>query len=258
MVQAYNIFIGRIKKDGSLIVNNKIRDKVKTIPGLKVYTYSVKEGSDFAVSGLNINNGNYCFDVETPDGKIADLIYNCPGLMNLENAVAAISIAHLTGVKSSEIRKALINFKGVARRFDIRVNVPGKIYIDDYAHHPEELNFLIESIREFYKDRKVTGIFQPHLFSRTRDNAEAFAESLDKFDRVILLPVYPAREDPIDGVDASLILNKMNLADRVLIEKTELLKRLEAIDIDILLTIGAGDIDSMVGPIEKMLNQSTE
>jgi len=152
-----------------------------------------------------------------------------------------------------EIRKAIILFRGVKRRFDIRVNLPGLAYIDDYAHHPEEIKACIRSVREYFAGRRVTGIFQPHLFSRTRDHAEGFAKILDELDEAILLPIYPAREKPITGISSELILGKMKLQNRKLLKMDEILSWLDPGKIDVLVTIGAGDIDRLVGPITEKL-----
>ena len=149
------------------------------------------------------------FNLQTPDGVISDLHFPFPGIINIENLTAAIAVALNCGVTEEEIRKAVILFQGVRRRFDIRVNLPGLAYIDDYAHHPEEIRACVTSVREFFAGRKVTGIFQPHLFSRTRDHADGFAEILDELDEAILLPVYPAREKPIPGVDSGMIFSRM-------------------------------------------------
>ena len=159
------------------------------------------------------------------------------------------------GVTEDEIRKAIIFSREYSRRFDIRVNLPGLTYIDDYAHHPEEIRACIMSVKEYFGGRKITGIFQPHLFSRTRDHAEGFASILDELDEVILLPVYPAREKPIPGVTSELIFNKMKLAKKRLLKMTDILAELDVKKLDVLVTIGAGDIDRLVEPIEKKLKR---
>lgn len=146
-------------------------------------------------------------------------------------------------------------FQGVRRRFDIRVNIPGLAYVDDYAHHPEEIKACIRSVREFFRGRRITGIFQPHLFSRTRDHADGFARILDELDEVILLPVYPARELPIKGVSSELIFNKMICKNKRLLEKKDIPGKLDIRNLDVLVTIGAGDIDTLVGPIEDLLKK---
>ncbi len=253
MVEAYNIFASRVREGGSLIVNSKIRDRIKGRGKIPVYTYGLDKNSDFRIDKLRIEKGSYYFNVVSPSGEITDLISNLPGKLNLENTIAAISLASLIGVSDNEIRRALIHFKGVKRRFDIRFNSDEVTYIDDYAHHPKELDYLLNSVREFYGHRHITIVFQPHLFTRTLEHASAFARSLDIADRVVLLPVYPAREEPIEGVSSRIIFDRMKCNDRVLINKEELVDFLASRKLDILLTVGAGDIDTLVSPIEQML-----
>jgi UDP-N-acetylmuramate--alanine ligase len=161
----------------------------------------------------------------------------------------------MCGVKESEIRKAVLLFQGVKRRFDIRINFPGHTYIDDYAHHPEEIRACIRSVKEYFGGRRITGIFQPHLFSRTRDHASGFAEILDELDEVILLPVYPARENPIEGVNSEMIFRQMKSEKKRLLEKSDIPGILDVKNIDVLLTIGAGDIDTLVKPIEEKIRK---
>ncbi len=180
-------------------------------------------------------------------------IFGFPGIINIENLTAAIAVAMISGVTEQEIRKAVMLFQGVKRRFDIRINLPGLAFVDDYAHHPEEIKACISSVKEFFKGRKITGIFQPHLFSRTRDHAEGFAAILDELDEVILLPIYPAREKPIDGVTSEIIFNKMKSERKKLLNKEDIPAKLDVTRLDVLLTIGAGDIDTLVIPIEKKL-----
>jgi len=156
-------------------------------------------------------------------------------------------------VTEQEIRKAVLLFQGVRRRFDIRINVPGLAFVDDYAHHPEEIRACITCVKEYFSGRKITGIFQPHLFSRTLDHADGFAKILDELDEVILLPIYPAREKPIEGVTSELIFNKMKSVKKRLLAKSDLPGELDSKNIDVLLTIGAGDIDTLVIPIEEKL-----
>jgi len=169
---------------------------------------------------------------------------------------AAIALALNCGVNEDEIRNAIVRFQGVRRRFDIRVNLPGIAYVDDYAHHPEEIRAFVTSLREYFPGRKITGVFQPHLFSRTLDHADGFAAVLDELDEVILLPVYPAREQPIPGVASEMILGKMKLAQRRVIPMSELVESLDIRKLDVLATIGAGDIDSLVAPIEDKIRRA--
>ncbi len=178
-----------------------------------------------------------------------------PGLFNVENSIAAASAAWLSGSSDDEIRFGINSFQGVKRRFDHRINRPGFLYIDDYAHHPEELKACIGSVRALYPHRHITGIFQPHLFTRTRDFAAGFAESLSLLDRVILLDIYPARELPIEGVNSAMLLKNIKSADKCLSTKHEVLSLLKEIKPDILLTLGAGDIDQLVPEIELLFSK---
>ncbi len=255
VVDSYNIFGEKILKGGTLVVNEKVEDKVKNIEGVTIYSYGFEETSDFRLSNLKREAEYFVFDMVTPEGVIKDVVSLSPGKANLENVIAGVALALLAGVTEEEIIKALIHFKGVVRRLDVRINRPEIVFVDDYAHHPRELKFLAESIRDHYDNRKLTAVFQPHLYSRTRDHAAGFAESLDLFDSVILLPIYPAREKPVEGVSSVMIFDKMRLDDKVIIEKENLLEHLEKLNIEILLTIGAGDIDSLVKPIEEMLKR---
>lgn len=177
-----------------------------------------------------------------------------PGKINVENAIAASAVAIICGVEEEELRLALSNFMGVRRRFDYRIKNENLVFIDDYAHHPKELWESISSVKAIYPDKKITGIFQPHLYTRTRDFADGFAESLDLLDELILLDIYPARELPIENVDSNLILSKMKSKGRIC-SKGELIDQIKQSKIEVLLTLGAGDIDKLVEPIEKVLNQ---
>ena len=219
------------------------------------FTYGADPGSDFHAFNIEHHTDYYSFSIRTPDITIRDLHFTYPGIINIENITAASAIALMCGVTEQELRKGIVLFQGVRRRFDIRFNIPGLAYIDDYAHHPEEINACIRSVREFFRGRRITGIFQPHLFSRTRDHADGFARILDELDEVILLPVYPARELPIEGVSSELIFNKMKCKNKRLLDKDDIPDKLDIRNLDVLVTIGAGDIDTLVGPIEEMLKK---
>jgi UDP-N-acetylmuramate--alanine ligase len=255
MIDAYNIFCHRIRRGGSLVINHGIRDKILIPDGVKGFTYGFDEGADFRAQNIRQEGECFLFDLKTPGKIIENIRFPFPGRINIENAAAAASLALLNGVTEFELRKALLIFQGVQRRFDIRINRPGLIYIDDYAHHPEEIRACITSVREFFGGRKVTGIFQPHLFSRTKDHAEGFAKILDTLDEVIILPIYPAREKPMEGVTSSIIFEKMVNRNKRLLEKTDIPGALDIDNLDVLLTIGAGDIDRLVAPIEAELNK---
>jgi UDP-N-acetylmuramate--alanine ligase len=254
MVEGYNVFCSKIKRGGTLIVNNKIRREIITPDGVKCFTYGLDSGSDYMATHIEHQKDYYIFNLKTPDGIIEDLHFAFPGIINIENFTAAIAIALMCGVTEQEIRKAVILFQGVQRRFDIRINRPGLAYIDDYAHHPEEIRACITSVKEYFSGRKITGIFQPHLFSRTRDHADGFAAILDELDETILLPIYPAREKPVEGVTSEIILRKMKSGKKSLLRKEDIPDKLDVSKLDVLITIGAGDIDTLVKPIEDKLN----
>jgi UDP-N-acetylmuramate--alanine ligase len=255
MIEAYNIFCGKIRKGGNLIFNSKIADEIIVPEGVNCYTYGFDPKADFHAFNIEHCKDYYSFSIKTPTSIIEDLHLAFPGIINIENFTAAIAIALMCGVTEQEIRKAVLLFQGVQRRFDIRINCPGLAYVDDYAHHPEEIRACIISLKEFFNGRKLTGIFQPHLFSRTRDHAAGFASMLDELDEVILLPIYPARENPIEGVTSELILNKMKLKKRKLLNKKDIPGKLDIANLDVLITIGAGDIDTLVKPIEDKLRE---
>ena len=255
MVEAYNIFCGKIRQGGNLVVNSTIRKDILVPAGVTCYTYGSDPDSDFHAFDIENHKDYYSFSIRTPDKIIVDLHFTYPGIINIENITAASAIALMCGVTEQELRRGILLFQGVRRRFDIRINIPGLAFIDDYAHHPEEINACIRSVREFFRGRRITGIFQPHLFSRTRDHADGFARILDELDEVILLPVYPARELPIEGVSSELIFNKMKLKNKRLLEKKDIPGKIDLHNIDVLVTIGAGDIDTLVGPIEEMLKR---
>lgn len=256
MIEGYNEFCRKIRKGGSLIINKKIEKAIKVPDGLKCYTYGIDSDADYCAFNIKNSKGYYSFDIKTPSEIFYDLHFPFPGIINIENLTAAISIALLCGVTEQEIRKAIILFQGVKRRFDIRINIPGLTYIDDYAHHPEEIRASINSVKEYFSGRKITGIFQPHLFTRTRDHAEGFADALDNLDEVILLPIYPAREEPIRGVTSELIFNKMKMTNKKLLKKEDIPEKLDVNGIDVIVTLGAGDIDSLVEPIENKLKKA--
>jgi UDP-N-acetylmuramate--alanine ligase len=253
MIAAYNEFAAKIRKGGVLVYNSSLKGRVIHPDGVKCLTYGAADGSDYRYSSVEHKDDYYTFTLDTPGGRISNIRFPFPGIINIENLTAAISMALNCGVTEDEIRKAAVIFRGVRRRFDIRVNMPGLVYVDDYAHHPEEIKAFILSIREYFGKRKITGIFQPHLFTRTRDHAEGFAAILDQLDEVILLPVYPAREKPIEGVSSEMILERMKLKNKRMMQMSDIPGKLDISAIDVLATIGAGDIDRLAGPIEDKL-----
>jgi UDP-N-acetylmuramate--alanine ligase len=253
MIKAYNVFCSKIRKRGTLFINYRIKDIIKVPDGVTGFTYGSDKASDYRYFDVKRYGDYYSFSISTPEGVISDIHFPFPGIINIENLTAAIAVAVCCGVTEQELRKGIVLFKGVRRRFDIRLNMPGLAYIDDYAHHPEEIRSCINSIREYFAGRKITGIFQPHLYSRTRDHADGFAAILDELDEALLLPVYPAREKPIPGVTSEMIFDKMRSRNKRMMNMEDIPEKLEIKDIDVLVTIGAGDIDRLVDPIEEKL-----
>lgn len=256
MLEAFSSFTGNIVSGGSLILKKGLELPLQLADESKVYSYAVNEEADYFASNLRIENGLYHFDFTYPFGKIDNLILGIPGLYNVENTVAAIAAALLAGVTPDEISSSLPTFRGVKRRFDIRLNKNGFVYIDDYAHHPEEIKACINSARDMFPVKKITGIFQPHLYSRTRDFTSEFAESLSLLDEIILLPIYPARELPISGVSSEMLLSLINKSNKHLLQKTDLPDYFVGKQTEVLLTMGAGDIDTLVEPIENFFKTS--
>ena len=255
MIESFEKFISHIREGGMLIIKRGVAiNTEKTAATL--YSYSLNDNrADFYTSNLRLSGegGYYIFDLHTPGEIISNCQLGYPGLINVENAVAASAAAYLAGANAGDIRSGLEDYLGVIRRFDVRFKNENNVYIDDYAHHPEELNAVINSVKALYPGRKVTGIFQPHLFSRTRDFAYEFALSLDQLDETILVPIYPAREEPIPGVSSELIFNKMRSDKKFLAEKAEVASLLKDHSTDIVLTLGAGDIDSIASDITEVL-----
>jgi UDP-N-acetylmuramate--alanine ligase len=258
MVEAYNVFCNKIRPGGILVINSRIQKDIVVPNGVTCFTYGLDSNADFRAFNIEMGKDYYRFNLKTPTIVIDDLHFAFPGTINIENLTAAIAIALRCGVTEQEIRKAVILFQGVRRRFDIRINWPDLAYVDDYAHHPEEIKACITSVKEYFSGRKITGIFQPHLFSRTRDHADGFATVLDELDEVILLPIYPAREKPIKGVTSEMIFTRMKSGGKRLLNKEDIPGKLDISNLDVLLTIGAGDIDTLVMPIEEKLKIERE
>lgn len=233
------------KVEGQLLV-------CKGLP-LEGITYAVNEKADYYADNLKIDNGTYIFDVKTPKEIITNIKFNLPGKHNVLNAVVALAMANIYGVSLQVIAKALLSFKGVKRRFTYKIKTDKTILIDDYAHHPNEINAVLDSIREMYPSKKVLAIFQPHLYSRTKDFADEFAESLSKFDEVILLDIYPAREEPIKGVTSKWLLSKIKLSNKKLSNKKKLKDDVYLSKAPIKVMLGAGDIGGLVEDIKKSL-----
>ena len=253
VIEAFGQFTAQVDADGAVVVKHGVEVPLANTTA-KVLRYSYDKPCDFYASDIQpMEGGRFDFTLNHPGGRIEHCSVGIPGWVNVENAVAAAAVALLHGTTPAAIRAALATFQGVKRRFDIHVNTPRIAYVDDYAHHPNEIKAAISSIRNIFPGRKLLGIFQPHLYTRTRDFATEFAEALSGLDALILLPIYPAREEPIPGVNAELIFDQVTLSDKVLIPKEQLLDHLKTRDIDCLVSFGAGDVDRFIEPIENWL-----
>jgi UDP-N-acetylmuramate--alanine ligase len=251
--ESFSQFLSQVKPGGAIILKKGIEPGIE-LNNRKLYTYSFDSfNTDFYASDIRCEEYYYVFNIVTPGDVIRHVKLKYPGLTNVENAVAAAAAAFVAGVGPDIIGRALSKFTGVQRRFDIQYQNGKRIFIDDYAHHPRELDAIISSVRKLYPGKKITGIFQPHLYSRTRDFAAEFAESLSALDDLILLDIYPAREKPIEGISSRIIFDKVTIAQKVLCKKSELLNILEKRDPEILLSMGAGDIDKYVGKIKQLM-----
>ncbi len=253
MHESYKQFSKQVKKEGFLIVKKNVDNELNLSD--KRLVYSLNLNTEYCAEGVNIKDAQFVYDVKSPLECVSGVTIGLPGLHNVENSIAAVAVVQQLGLKADQIREALRSFKGVKRRFDYRIKSEDLVFIDDYAHHPEELKAAIGAAKQLYPDKKVTGIFQPHLYSRTKDFADGFAESLDLLDECILLDIYPAREIPIKGVTSQMLLDKMKLGNKHLVKKENLLEFLKNKPLEVLITLGAGDIDALVEPIEKMLSK---
>ncbi len=238
---------------GSLVMKHGIELQPRLQAGVKCYTYSAEPEGDFHAENIRIADGQITFDFVTPQETVTNIRLGVPVWVNIENAVAAMTVAWLNGVTADELRSGIASFRGVLRRFNIHVNTPKVAYIDDYAHHPEEIATAINSIRKLFPERKLIGVFQPHLYTRTRDFAEDFSRVLHTMDELILLPIYPAREEPIPGVTSEMLGGQV-------IEKKDLVAALQqrvaaSTQPLVILTVGAGDIDRLVPQITNALHE---
>ena len=238
-------FTKKIKQGGKLFIRNGLP--------LEGITYGIEDDSNYCIRNLRIESATYVFDVVTPFGNVEGVKFNKPGQHNLLNALVAFAMAVQVGIPPSRLAKALNTFKGVKRRFSYHIKTDNIVYIDDYAHHPTEINAIHQAVREMYPNSKVLAVFQPHLYSRTRDFVDDFAESLSKFDEIILLDIYPARELPIKGVTSEWLLNKIKNPNKTLIPKLDLPKMVKKSNATIILTMGAGDIGEEVKHIKEAL-----
>jgi len=254
MCDAYAAFSQKTRPEGLFIVHHKLSHLGALRSSRSTYSLD-QRSADIHATNIIVAEGAYHYDVHAWDWTLTQLRLPMGGRHNVENSLPAIAIAHYLGVSDDGIREGLASFRGVRRRFEFHLQQPGRAFIDDYAHHPEELRVLIEGVRDLYPASTLTLVFQPHLFSRTRDLAEVFASSLDLADQVLLMPVYPAREEPIPGVDSSLIAERMQRQPFLAEGPGEVLDWLEAYPTEILVTAGAGDIDRLAVPIQKFLSK---
>jgi len=253
MEQAFIDFSARIKPGGLLLSKFGLKRTGDLKAGRHLTYHLQNENADVYAANIKMNNGSYKFDVLIEGTKINDVVLNMGGMHNIENVIAAIAVAHDLKIEADKIKKAVADFRGVKRRFEYIVKNEEQVMVDDYAHHPEELRALISGAKKLFPGKKCTVVFQPHLYSRTRDLAGGFAESLDMADEVILLPIYPARELPMEGVNSEMILNKMKADYKKVLDKKEMLEWIENNKTELVITAGAGDIDTLVEPIKKIL-----
>lgn len=251
--KAFIQFSQKVKPGGCLVTKQGM-SRSSDLKAEHHFSYSYADTSaQVHASGIVVQNGSYCFDVVGSGWTVRNIVLHMGGLHNIENCIAAITVAKYLGIEDDRIRAAVADFKGVRRRFEYALKDAGHVLIDDYAHHPEELRALISGVKSIFQKEKLVLVFQPHLFSRTKDQAEGFAQSLDMADEIILLPIYPARELPMEGVTSRLLLDKMQNPNKQILEKEQLLQWVEGNQPELLVMAGAGDIDSLVQPIKALL-----
>ena len=254
-LESFAHFTELVRPDGALIVHTGLKLVPRPQPGVRVYTYSRHEG-DFHAQNIRKAQGEITFDLVTPWEVIADISLGVPVDINIDNAIAAMAACRLTEVTPDDMRRAIASFQGPKRRFEFWLKEPGehgRVMIDDYAHHPDELRASITSVRDLYPGRRLGVIFQPHLYTRTRDFAPQFAQALSLADEVYLLPIYPAREQPIPGVTSQIILDCLTCTKKAIIAREKLVESIKSLNFDILLTAGAGDIDRLLPDIRQQL-----
>lgn len=253
-LESFSKYTSLILPGGYLIMHTDLKMQPNTREGVTTYSYS-RENGDFHAKNIKIGNGRITFDLISPIENIEDIELGVPVAINIDNGIAAIALAQIAGVKADEIRKAMLSFGGVDRRFDFHVRRSDMVYISDYAHHPEEIRQSILSIKQLYEGRRIKAIFQPHLYSRTKDFYQEFADALSLLDDVVLLDIYPAREEPIPGVTSQLIYDNLRPGiSKHMCQKQDILDYVKAKDFDVLVTLGAGDIENYAEEITEILN----
>ena len=254
VLEAFQVFASQVS--GTVIAKYGVPlTQADTKAHLLTYHYTNPNADFYAGNPHPDSFGHFHYDLHYPGGVLKDVRVGAPGRVNAENSIAAAAIALTYGLDPEAVKHAIGTFEGVKRRLEVHVNKPGVAYVDDYAHHPAELAAAIASLRDIFPERKLTAVFQPHLYTRTRDFAPEFAESLSQVDKLILLPIYPAREEPIPGVTSDIILRDVTAPEKVLVQKEDLMKYLENEPVDVLVTFGAGNIDRFIGPITEMLEK---
>lgn len=248
-LESFAHFTSLIQEGGCLLAKKGIQLQPRLKSGVKMYTYSATEKADFYAENIRTGNGELLFDFVTPTEKICDINLGVPVLVNVENGVAAMAIAWLNGATAEELKSGMESFAGIRRRFETHLKTEKITIIDDYAHHPEELLASITSVKALYANRKICGVFQPHLFTRTRDFYKEFAKALSFLDLAVLVEIYPARELPIEGISSKIIFDEVTCKEKILTTKNELISVLKTQQFDVLLTIGAGDIDTYLPQI---------
>ncbi len=248
-LESFAHFTSLIQPQGALVMKKGIKLQPRLQEGVKLYTYTGRDEGDFHATNIRIGDGRILFDFVAPDGRIDDIELGVPVEINIENAVASLAVAWLCGVEHDVMRQAVGSFMGAKRRFEFWLRTPQCVMIDDYAHHPDELKASIRSVKALYPQRKLSVIFQPHLYTRTRDFAPQFAEALSLADEVILLDIYPARELPIEGVTSQIIFDNILSPHKELYKREDLLEKIKEYNFEVLLTMGAGDIDRMLPAI---------
>jgi UDP-N-acetylmuramate--alanine ligase len=250
LLESFELFIQNIKPNGKLVLKNALNPNVSNIES---YSYAMNTSADFYCNNFEIKDGEYLIDLKLLKDQLENIRIKIPGKYNIENAIGAAAVANLYGISNEKIISGLKTYPGVKRRFEIIIKQEDLIYIDDYAHHPEELKACILSVKELYPEKKITGIFQPHLFSRTRDFVDEFARSLELLDEIILMDIYPARENPIEGIDTNFLLSRINHPKKYYKKKKEIIDFVYKLKPELLLTLGAGDIDQFVEPLKNKL-----
>ena len=257
-LESFRHYTTLIQPGGALIIHKGLEMKADVAPSVKVYEYSRNEG-DFHAENIRIGGGEIVFDFVSPISNIQDVKLGVPISINIDNGIAAMAMAQLNGVSNEEIKRGMESFRGVDRRFDFKVKTDKMVFLSDYAHHPNEINQSVKSVRELYKDKKIAAIFQPHLYTRTRDFYKEFADALSLLDTVYLCDIYPAREQPIPGVTSKIIYD--NLRDgmeKYLIHKEDILNIAKTGEFDVLISLGAGDIENYVPEITKILTERSK